>query len=93
MRSVWQFVSLFLFLFFLMLIGRLVFDWVRVLARDWRPKGAVLVLAESVYTVTDPPLKVLRKVIPTITLGGIRIDLAFLVLFLLTSTLMGLQPF
>ena len=76
-----------------MLIGRLVFDWVRVLARDWRPKGAVLVLAEGVYTVTDPPLKVLRRIIPTITLGGIRIDLAFLVLFLLTSTLMGLQPF
>lgn len=93
MRSVWQFVSLLLFLFFLMLIGRLVFDWVRVLARDWRPKGAVLVLAEGVYTVTDPPLKVLRRIIPTISLGGIRIDLAFLVLFLLTSTLMGLQPF
>jgi YggT family protein len=93
MRSIWQFVSLLLFLFFLMLIGRLVFDWVRVLARDWRPRGAVLVLAEGVYTVTDPPLKVLRRVIPTITLGGIRIDLAFLVLFLLTSTLMGLQPF
>ncbi|MGB8386150.1 MAG: YggT family protein [Dermatophilaceae bacterium] len=93
MRSIWQVVSLLLFLFFLMLIGRLVFDWVRVLARDWRPKGAVLVLAEGVYTVTDPPLKVLRRIIPTITLGGIRIDLAFLVLFLLTSTLMGLQPF
>ncbi|MGV1009625.1 MAG: YggT family protein [Dermatophilaceae bacterium] len=93
MRSIWQFVSLLLFLFFLMLIGRLVFDWVRVLARDWRPKGAVLVLAEGVYTVTDPPLRMLRRIIPTITLGGIRIDLAFLVLFLLTSTLMGLQPF
>jgi YggT family protein len=93
MRSIWQVVSLLLFLFFLMLIGRLIIDWVRVLARDWRPRGAVLVLAEVVYTTTDPPLKVLRRVIPTITLGGIRIDLAFLVLFLLTSTLMGLQPF
>lgn len=93
MRSIWQVVSLLLFLFFLMLIGRLIIDWVRVLARDWRPKGAVLVLAEVVYTTTDPPLKALRRVIPTITLGGIRIDLAFLVLFLLTSTLMGLQPF
>jgi YggT family protein len=93
MRSIWQVVSLLLFLFFLMLIGRLIIDWVRVLARDWRPKGAVLVLAEVVYTATDPPLKALRRVIPTITLGGIRIDLAFLVLFLLTSTLMGLQPF
>ena len=39
-----------------------------------------------------PPLKALRKVIPTLNLGGIRIDLAFLVLFLLTSILMGLVP-
>ncbi len=92
MRSAWQLVSLLLFLFFLTLIGRLIIDWVRVLARDWRPRGAVLVLAEAVYTVTDPPLKALRKVIPTLNLGGIRIDLAFLVLFLLTSVLMGLVP-
>lgn len=92
MRSVWQVVSLLLFLFFLLLIGRLIIDWVRVLAREWRPRGVVLVLAETIYTVTDPPLKALRRIIPTINLGGIRIDLAFLVLFLLTSILMGLVP-
>ena len=45
------------FLFFMALIGRLVFDWVQVLARAWRPTGAVLVVAEVVYTVTDPPLR------------------------------------
>ena len=93
MRSVWQVVSTFLFLFFILLIGRLVLDWVRVLARSWRPRGIVLLLAEAVYTVTDPPLRAVRKVVPSLTLGTIRIDLAFIILFLLTSTLMSLQPF
>lgn len=92
MRAVWQVVSLLLFLFFVALIGRLVIDWVQVLARGWRPKGVVLVVAEAVYTVTDPPLKLLRRIIPSLNLGGIRIDLAFLVLFLLTSMLMGVVP-
>ena len=93
MRSVWQVVSTLLFLFFILLIGRLVLDWVRVLARTWRPRGIVLLLAEAVYTVTDPPLRAVRKVVPSLTLGTIRIDLAFIILFLLTSTLMSLQPF
>lgn len=92
MRSVWQVVSLLLFLFFVALVGRLILDWVRALSRGWRPRGIVLVLAEIVYTVTDPPLKLLRKLIPSLTLGGIRLDLAFLVLFLLTSLLMNLVP-
>ncbi len=83
--------SLVVLLFFLALIGRLIIDWVQVLARDWRPHGAVLVVAEGVYTVTDPPLKALRKILPSINLGGLRIDLAFLVLMLVTSLLMNVQ--
>ncbi|HEU4999408.1 MAG TPA: YggT family protein [Lapillicoccus sp.] len=79
------------FLFFLTLIGRLVFDWVQVLSRDWRPKGAVLVVAELVYTVTDPPLRLLRRIIPSINLGGMRIDIAFLVLMVITSLLMTIR--
>ncbi|WP_277212813.1 YggT family protein [Isoptericola croceus] len=77
-----------LFLFLVCLIVRLVFDWVQVFARDWRPRGVVLILAEAVYTVTDPPLRALRRVIPPLTLGSIRLDLAFLVLFFATSILM-----
>ena len=79
------------FLLFLTLIGRLVFDWVQVLSRDWRPKGAVLVVAELVYTVTDPPLRLLRRIIPSINLGGMRIDIAFLVLMVITSLLMTIR--
>ncbi len=92
MSTVWQVVSLILFLFFVTLIGRLIIDWIRVLAREWRPRGIMLVVAEAVFTVTDPPLRLLRKVIPSPTIGGMRIDLAFFVLFLLTSFLMSVTP-
>ena len=56
-----------LFLFFIVLIGRLILDWVQAFARDWRPRGPMLVVAEVVYTITDPPLSALRKVIPPLT--------------------------
>ena len=78
-----------LFIFFVLLIGRLIIDWVQVFARDWRPRGVMLVIAEAVYTVTDPPLKAIRKVVPPITLGAVRIDLAFLILMLGVTILMG----
>lgn len=90
MAAVWSLVSLLLFLFFLALIGRLVFDWVQVFARDWSPRGPLLVVAEGIYSVTDPPLKALRKVIPSLTIGGMRIDLSFLVLMIIVSVLMNL---
>ena len=72
-------------LFFIALICRLVFDWIQVLARQWRPRGPLLFFAEGVYTVTDPPLKFLRRMIPPLSLGGVRLDLAFLVLILIVS--------
>lgn len=88
MSVIFSLVGFVLMLFLVCLIVRLVFDWVQVFARDWRPSGFVLVIAEAVYTVTDPPLRALRRVIPPLTLGSIRLDLAFLVVFLATSILM-----
>jgi YggT family protein len=67
-------------IFFAALICRLVLDWIQVLAREWRPRGPVLLFAELIYTVTDPPLKFLRRLIPPLSLGTVRLDLAFLVL-------------
>lgn len=69
-------------LFILVLFARVVIDLVQVLARDWRPKGVWLVLCEAVYTVTDPPLRGLRRIIPPLAIGRVRLDLAFLVLLL-----------
>ena len=76
-------------LFFGALICRLVLDWIQVLARDWRPSGPVLVFSEAIYTVTDPPLKFLRRLIPPLSLGSVRLDLAFLVLILGVSLTMS----
>lgn len=78
------------FLFFVILLGRLVLDWVQAFAREWRPRGVLLIVAEVVYTITDPPLKALRKIIPPLTLGSLRLDLAFLVLMFGTSLLMSI---
>lgn len=74
-----------LFLYWLVLIGRLVFDFVQVFARNWHPTGVLLLLAEAIYTITDPPLRVIRRVIPPVRIGSVQFDLAFLVL------LIGLQ--
>jgi YggT family protein len=74
--------SALLYLFLLFLIGRLVLETVQSFARQWRPTGVVLVLAEATYTVTDPPLKLLRRFIPQVRLGNVALDLSFMVLFI-----------
>ena len=89
MSTLFSLLELLVLLFFLCLIGRLVLDWIQALAREWRPRGAVLVVAEGLYTVTDPPLKVLRKVLPPLRLGAVQLDLAFLVLAILCSVLLS----
>lgn len=73
-------VSSLLYLYLLILLVRVVIDWVQMLARGWRPTGALLVLANLVYGLTDPPLRWLRRVVPALRLGGVGIDLSFLVL-------------
>lgn len=75
-------------IYFLLMFVRLVLDWVQVFARDWRPRGAALVVAEVTYTVTDPPLKAVRRVVPPLTLGQIRLDLAFLLVMVACSILL-----
>ncbi|MFC7330240.1 YggT family protein [Marinactinospora rubrisoli] len=76
-----------LYLFMLVLIGRLVFEIVQSFARSWRPTGFVLVLAETTYTITDPPLRLLRRFIKPVRLGSVALDLSFTVLFLLVVIL------
>ncbi|KRF07351.1 MULTISPECIES: YggT family protein [Nocardioides] len=71
---VWVFIAL--------LWVRFVVDWVQVFARRWSPSGILLVVLEVVYTITDPPIKALRKVIPPLRLGSIMLDLSFLLVML-----------
>ncbi|HEX2176769.1 MAG TPA: YggT family protein [Nocardioidaceae bacterium] len=74
-----------------MLLIRFVVDWVQVFARSWSPRGPLLVVLEAVYTVTDPPLRALRKIIPPLRFGGIGIDLSFMVLLLIVYLLMNIN--
>ena len=67
-------------LFVVALLVRIVFDVVQMAARQWRPHGVALLAAEAVYSVTDPPLRALRRRIPPLRFGGIALDLAFLLL-------------
>ena len=76
--------------FFILLIGRLVLDWIQVFARDWRPRGPVLVAAEGIYSATDPPLVALRRVLPPLRIGNVQLDLAFIVIFFIVTILMGI---
>jgi YggT family protein len=80
-----QVLSTVLWLFFVALLARLVVDWIQVFARDWRPHGPLLVVLEAVYTVTDPPLRAIRRIIPPIRIGSIALDLAFIVLLILVQ--------
>ena len=85
-----QIVSAILLVFLILLFARFVVDWVMVLARSWRPSGLVAAGLEVVYATTDPPLKAVRKVIPPLNLGSIRLDLGFMVLLILVYLLRGL---
>ena len=72
--------------------ARLILDWVRVLKRDFRPKGIFIVLVEFVYTLTDPPLRIVRKVLPPIRLGTIMLDVAWIVVLIAVRILIGILP-
>jgi YggT family protein len=71
-----------LFVFWLFLTARVVIELVRAFARDWRPAGGVAVTLETIYTVTDPPVLLLRRLIPTVRIGGVALDLSIMVLLL-----------
>ena len=75
-------------IYLVILIGRMIFGWVQVFAREWRPSGILLVVAECIFTATDPPLKFLRRFIPPLRLGMVAMDLSFMVLFIVVLILL-----
>jgi YggT family protein len=90
MSAIGQVLYVALWLFLILLIFRLIMDYVFMFARDYHPKGLMVVLLELTYTITDPPLKLLRRFIPPLRLGGISLDLAFLLLFIIVNILISL---
>jgi YggT family protein len=82
-----------LFFFWLLLVGRIVVELVRSFARQWVPVGPSAVALELIFTATDPPVKLLRRVIPVLRIGGVGLDLSIMVLLLVAFILMNVaQP-
>jgi YggT family protein len=82
MATVGSILDLILLVAILILVARFVLDWVQLLARNWRPRGLILVLCEGLYSLTDPPLRAVRGVIPPLRLGAVMIDLSPMILLL-----------
>ena len=91
MSLIGQIIELVLGTFIVLLFVRLIVDWIQMFARSWTPRGPVLVILEGIYTITDPPVNALRKVIPPLRLGGVAIDLSFVALLLICYILLSLN--
>ena len=74
MNLFWQLLYILLWVLQLLLTARIVLEFVRMFARSWMPSGRSAIAVESVYTVTDPPVKLLRRVIPMVRVGGVALD-------------------
>ena len=82
-----------LWLYLLLLIGRLIIDMLQSYSRSWSPSGLLARVAEIIFTLTDPPLRLLRRYIPTLRLGTVALDLSFMLLFLVVLVLWQVVQF
>jgi YggT family protein len=89
MLSVGSLLATLLQVFLYALLGRLIFDYVQLFSRTWRPKGPILYVVEAIYTVTDKPMKFVGRFVPPLRLGSVSLDMSFIVLFFGTQILMG----
>ena len=78
-----QIIEGFLWTFIGLLWIRFIVDWVQIFARAWEPRGVLLVLLEIVYSITDPPIKALGRVIKPIRIGNFALDLSFILVLIL----------
>lgn len=87
MGAIWSVIALVAYLLLVGVIIRVVIEVTRSFARTWRPVGATAVGLEIVYTVTDPPVRLLRRVIPPLRIGQVSLDLSVLILLIMLSIL------
>ncbi len=85
---VFQILYILLYLFFMVLLARFVLGAVLQYGRRWQPSRGASAGLESVWSVTDPPLKALRRVIPPLRIGNVSLDLASIVLLVILFVLM-----
>lgn len=74
MGTFWHIVADVLVAFIVVMFVRLIFDYVQIFAREWRPRGAILVALEACYSITDPPLKSVHRLLPPLRIGVFSAD-------------------
>lgn len=72
------------------LFVRLIVDYVRIFARNWRPNSFLISFFEIIYSITDPPMKFVGRFVPPLRLGGVSLDLSFIVLLIAIGLLKSL---
>ncbi|SJN19388.1 Possible membrane protein [Microbacterium esteraromaticum] len=82
--------ELVLTLYVLVLIARLVLDYIPLFNREWRPKGFGLVIAEFIYVITDPPIRFFRKLVPPLRIGTLSLDFGFTLTMICVLILMSI---
>ncbi|MFW0111829.1 YggT family protein [Rothia sp. CCM 9417] len=82
MGYIFAVLAVLVYLLIVLFMVRLVFDWVQMFARYWRPRGLALILASLVYSVTDPPMNLARRYIKPLNLGSFSLDLGFMILLM-----------
>jgi YggT family protein len=84
---VWGVIGYALYVYLILVLARLVIDWTRQFARKWRPGGAAAVGVELVYIATDPPIRLLRRLVPPLQLGTVSLDLSVIILLIVLIAL------
>ncbi|WP_460794902.1 YggT family protein [Microbacterium sp. GXF0217] len=82
-------VHLVLLIYIFVLFARLILDYIPLFNREWRPKGFGLVVAEAIYTITDPPIRFFRRIIPPLRIGGLSLDFGFALTMFVVLILMA----
>jgi YggT family protein len=87
MSLFWGLVSYVIYLYVLIILARVVIEATRQFARKWRPTGLAAIGVETVYVATDPPVRLLRRVVPPVRLGNVSLDLSIIILLIVLVVL------
>ena len=87
MTLLWGVIGYVLYVYIILVLARIVLDYTRQFARSWRPAGAAAVGMELVYMATDPPIRLLRRLVPPLRLGTVSLDLSVIILLIVLIVL------
>jgi YggT family protein len=76
-------------IFKIALFARIIVDYIRMFARNWRPNTFVIAIFEVIYAITEKPMAFVRRFIPPLRLGGVALDLSFIVLLIAINLAQG----